>query len=64
MPDPFEDGSMDRPRYKFVLGQGNSDQENRLNQAAVKGYKATLMTFDPHGKPNNVPVIVLMERVP
>lgn len=50
------------PRYKFVLGKGDASQETLLNQAAVNGFRATLMLVDPSGAPNNVQIVVLMEN--
>jgi hypothetical protein len=52
-----------RPRYKFVRGAGDSAQENKLHQAAMEGYKATMMIYDEaSGRANSQGVVVLMEN--
>ena len=62
MPDPFEDTSMNPPRYVFVKGRGDQTHAYDLNDKAANGYRAILMVFDPIGQSNNVQVVVLMER--
>ena len=62
MPDPFHDESLNRPRYKFVKGQGDDTHAKLLSDS--KGYKAILMVYDsnPQSQADNQQVIVLMER--
>ena len=50
----------DSPRYTFIRGQGDSKQATNLNQ--LKGYKATLIAFDPTASESEGRVVVLMER--
>jgi hypothetical protein len=45
------------PQYKFLIGQGDMDQETRLTEAAAKGYRVQLMTHSPKGD-----LVVLMAK--
>ena len=48
------------PRYRFVVGNGDEDHANKVNEVNRHGYRAVLMTAREGAEGGSV--IVLMER--